>query len=175
MFKDLTYKRKFFLAIIGFVLLFLASYKKTFKHTWVAKNQLKHVEKKLASTNNSFDSLYVLKEEIKSLDNLIGGHSLNPILVQQKILDFISRTDPKVNIVAIENVHLFKTKEFLIYSNQIELEGDYEKLLKLLYETEKYFNDSRVVSSEFYSKKNYTTKKQNLFLKIILQNYEKAK
>ncbi|NMH85968.1 hypothetical protein [Flavivirga algicola] len=175
MFKNLTYKRKFFLVLIGFVLLFLASYKKTFKHTLAAKKELNHVRQKLANTNNSFNNLYALKNDIKTLDKLIGGRSLNPVHVQQKILDFISKTDPTINIVSIEDVHIFSGKEFLIYSNQIELEGAYESLVKLLYETEKKFKDSRVVSSEFYSKKNYRTNKETLFLKIILQNYEKAK
>ncbi|MDO5981439.1 hypothetical protein [Flavivirga spongiicola] len=153
----------------------MASYKKTFKHTLAAKKELNHVKQKLANTDHSFNSLYTLKNDIKVLDKLIGGRSLNPIHVQQKILDFISKTDLIINIVSIEDVHVFADKEFLIYSNQIEIEGTYEALIKLLYETEKNFKDSRVVSSEFYSKKNYRTNKQTLYLKIILQNYEKAK
>ncbi|WP_345075317.1 hypothetical protein [Flavivirga amylovorans] len=140
-----------------------------------AKKELNLVEQKLANTDKSFNNLYVLKDDIKTLDKLIGGRSLNPINVQQKILDFISKTDLTINIVSIEDVHISRGEEFLIYSNQIELEGTYEALIKLLYETEKNFKDSRVVSTEFYSKKNYRTNKETLFLKIILQNYEKAK
>ncbi|TGV01063.1 hypothetical protein [Flavivirga rizhaonensis] len=153
----------------------MASYKKTFKHTLAAKKELNQVKQKLASTDNSFNNLYALKNDIKALDKLIGGRSLSPIHVQQKILDFISKKDITLNIVSIEDVHIYRDEEFLIYSNQIELEGSYEALIKLLYEIEKNFKDSRVVSSEFYSKKNYRTNKQTLFLKIILQNYEKAK
>ncbi len=175
MFKNLTYKRKFFLTVLGFVLLLMASYNKTYKHTLAAKKELSEVRKKLENTEHSTNSLNVLKNDIKSLDKLIGGHSLDPVHVQQKLLDFIAKTNLNIDIVSIENVHVFTDKEFLIYSNQIELEGAYEELIKLLYETEKKFSGSRVVSAKFYSKKNYKTRKQTLFLKIVLQNYEKAK
>lgn len=140
-----------------------------------AKTELNNVEKKLSNTDNAYNESYLLKSEIQSLDNVIGGHSTNPEDVQQEILDFISKTILKVNIVSIEDVHLFSDEEFLIYSNQIELEGSYTNLINLLYETEKHFKSARVISSKFYSKKNYATNKKTLFLKIILQNYEKAK
>lgn len=142
---------------------------------FAAKKQLLSVEQKLSNMDNSYNELAMVKSEIKGLDNIIGGHSINPQDVQQGILDFLSNTGLNVNIVSIEDVHLFPDKDFLIYSNQIELEGSYSNLIHLLYETEKNFKNSRVVSAKFYSKKNYNTNKQNLFLKIILQNYEKAK
>ena len=174
MFKNLTYKQKFFLVLVGFVVLFMASYKKTFKRTLVAKNELNLVKQKLATIDNSFNSLYTLKYDIKNLDDLIGGHTQNPEYVQHQILDFVSKTVLKVNVVSLEDTHLFSGNEFLIYSNQIELEGSYESLISILYEIEKKFDNSRVVSTQLYSKKNYKTNKQNLYLKIILQNYGKA-
>lgn len=175
MFTNLSYKQKFFAIIVGFVLLTMACYKKTYKHMFAARTELKNVEQKLSNTNNSYNELFSLKNEIQILDDLIGGHSVDPEGVQQKILDFISNTKLNVNIISIEDVHLFSDSEFLIYSNQVELEGSYTNLINLLYETEKNFKNSRVVSSKFYSKKKYNTNKQKLFLKIILQNYEKAK
>lgn len=174
MFKNLSYKQKFFGVLVGFLILFMASYKKTFKHTLAAKRELHLVEQKLSIIENSYNNLYSLKHEINSLDNLIGGHTERPELVQQQILDFVSNIKLSVNIVSIEDIHLFSDDEFFIYSNQIEFEGEYEALMNTLYEIEKNFKNSSVVSSGFHSKIDYATNKQNLFLKIILQNYEKA-
>ena len=174
MFKNITYKQKFIAILGGAIILFMASYKKTYKHMFIAKKELSQMEQKLSTNEYSFDNLYRLKNEISSLDNLIGGDNLDPKYVQQSILDFVSKTTLNANIVSIEDVHLFADREFLIYSNVIELEGTYENLINLLYEIEKNFKDSRVISTQLYSKKNYRTKKQNLFLKITLQNYEKA-
>ena len=175
MFKNLTYKQKFYAIIIGFILLFMASYKKSYKHTIAAKRKVSYVEQKLLSSENSLNDLYQLNNKISSLDNIIGGQRLNPEQVQQKILDFITKHKFKVNVVSIEEAHLFLDNEFLIYSNQIELGGTYQNLIQTLYKIEKSFKNSRVVSTQLYSKKNYRTNSKKLFLKIILQNYEKSK
>ena len=173
--KNFTYKQKFFAVIIGFILLFMASYKKTYKNTLATKKELSLVKKELSSNENLLNERYYLKNEISSLDKAIGGQTLNPEQVQQTLLDFISKNDFNVNIVAIEDVHLFTDNDFLIYSNQIELEGSYKDLTSTLYRIEKDFTNSRVISTNLYSKKNYRTNTKNLFLQIILQNYENSK
>ena len=175
MFKNLSYKKKFFAVLIGFVLLFMASYKKTFKNTFNAKKELGILEEKLSNYKNSLDDLYGLKSDISNLDNAIGGQTMRPEFVQQKLLDFISKNGLDINIVSIDDVHLYSDQEFLIYSNQIELEGTYDDLVSALFEIEKKFKDSRVVSTQLYSKRNYSNNTKSLFLKLILQNYENTK
>lgn len=174
MLKNLTYKQKFYAVLVGFVLLSLVSYKKTYRQVFYAKKELALVNKKLAKATNSENDLFSLKSDITVLDNVIGGHSSNPTQVQQLIFDFISSKESHVNLVAMEDAHIFSNEEFLIYTNQVELEGSYENLMELLYDVEKNFKSSRVVSNSMYSKKNYTTNTTKLYLKIILQNYEKV-
>lgn len=144
-------------------------------HTLDSKRKLDLVEEKLASTNQSNDELFNLRNEVKRLDNIIGGNNLKPELVQPNILDFITRQDKETNVVSIEDVHLFLDSEFKIYSNQIIVEGTFNKLVRLLYDIEKEYKESRIVSTRLYSKKNYQTNTTKLYLKIILQNYEKNK
>lgn len=175
MFKNLTYRQKFYAIIGGGIILFLASYKKTYKHTLVAKKELSLVKEKLSNNESSLNELYYLKNEIASLEKAIGGQTKKPEHVQQELLDFISKNEFNVNIVSIEDVHLFSDNDFLIYSNQVELEGDYKSLIETLHKIETKFKNSRVVSTEMYSINNYRTKTKTLYLKIILQNYEKAK
>lgn len=175
MFKNLTYKKKFIAVLLCFLLLLVASYKKTFKDTIEAKKQLNLVERNLAKTNSSFNELYLVKNEVKYLDNLIGGNSIKPEQVQQKVLDFITKEGQNIDVINISDVHLFSNEDFLVYTNQIELEGNYEDLIRLFYKIEKDFKDSRVVSANLNAKKDYRTKTTNLILTIILQNYEKTK
>lgn len=175
MFNNLTYKQKFFAVIIGFVILFLAVYKKNIRHTLAAKKELNIVENQLANINQSHYMLFSLKEQVKNLDNIIGGNNLKPELVQSSILDFITKQNNEVNVVSIDDVHMYLDVEFKVYSNQIIVEGMFNNLVDLLYNIEKKYKESRVVSTKLYSKKNYQTKKTKLYLKIILQNYEKNK
>lgn len=175
MFKNLTYKKKFIAVIICFLLLLLASYKKTFKDTIEAKKQLNLVERNLAKTSSSFKELYLVKNEVKYLDNLIGGNSIKPEQVQQKVFDFITKEGQNIDVINVSDVHLYSNEDFLVYTNKIELEGSYEDLIRLFYKIEKKFKDSRVVSANLNAKKDYRTKTTNLILTIILQNYEKSK
>ena len=174
MFKNFTYKQKLFATIIGFVVLSLAAYKKTFKHVITAKKELAFIEEKLSTTTNSSEVISQLKNDVNNLDFIIGGQSSHSDFVQKKILDFISESKFEVSVVSIEDVHVATNNGFKIVTNQVELEGPYEVLIKILYDFERDFIDSRIVSTQFYSKKNYRTNTKNLFLKLIFQNYEKA-
>ncbi len=142
---------------------------------FAAKKQLNQVSQKLNIVDNSHVELASLNQEIKGINNAIGGQTKVPEDVAQELLDFISKTALNIDIVAIEDVHIATSDEFLVYTNQVTLQGDYEILLKLLYRIELKFKNSRIMNSQFYTKKNYRTNKNILYLKIILQNYEKSK
>lgn len=153
----------------------MACYKKSYKHTLKARTELKQVNKKLSNNEDILFDFYNLKNEISILNKTIGGQTSNPELVQEKLLDFISNDHFNVDVVSIEDVHLFKDNEFLIYTNSIELQGSYQDLTNTLYGIEKSFKSSRVVSTHMFSKKKYGLNRKKLFLKIILQNYENTK
>ncbi|MCK8482226.1 hypothetical protein [Psychroserpens algicola] len=173
--KSFTYKQKFFGIVLGFIILLLASYKKTYKHVFEAKAQISLVNDKLQNVDNSYNEIFILKNEISSLDNIIGGHSKNPEQVQQMILDFVSNSEYDVDISSIDDTHLFSDNEFRIYTNTIEIEGTYFDLMTLFYDIEKEFNMSKIVSAKLFSIKNYRTNSKRLYLKLIFQNYEKNK
>lgn len=161
--------------MIGFVFVFAGAYKRKMSHTLDSRRKLDLVEEKLANTNQSSNVLSSLQGEVKRLDDIIGGNNLKPELVQPNILDFITGQDMETNVVSIEDVHLHSDSEFKIYSNQIVVEGAFNDLVTLLYNIEKQYKESRIVSTKLYSKKNYQTNTTKLYLKIILQNYEKNK
>ncbi|WP_040254163.1 hypothetical protein [Psychroserpens mesophilus] len=171
--SSFTYKQKFFGVVIGFVILLLASYKKTYKHVFEAKSQLSLVNEKLQNGDNSFNEVFILKNEIKSLDNIIGGQTKTPSEVQEMILDFISKYGKVINISSIQDTHIINDSEFRVYTNVIEIEGSYFDLVPMLYKIEQEFIVSKVVSAKFFSIKNYRTNSKRLYLELIFQNYEK--
>lgn len=173
--KSFTYKQKFFGVLLGIVLLLLASYKKTYKHLFAASEQVGLLDHKLLNVENSYNEVYVLKNEISSLDNIIGGQSNTPEDVQQQILNFVSNSNYDVDISLIEDTHLFSDKEFLVYTNSIEIEGTYFDLTKLLYDIERKFDVSKIISAELFSVKDYRNNSKRLYLKLIFQNYENNK
>lgn len=174
MFKNLSYKQKFYSVIGCFLILVLAGYKKTYKQVFSAKKELNEVKNNLESASEAYGTIYNLKNDIVILDDVIGGHTSNPTQVQQMIFDFVSNSEPLVNLVSLDDPHVYKNNEFVVYTNQVELEGSYKDLMQLLYSVERDFKSSRVVSNSLYTKRNYTNNTTKLYLKIILQNYEKV-
>jgi len=172
--KSFTYKQNFFGIVVLFVVLIFACYKKTYKHIFEAKIQLNLVESKLNKANNSYNEVYMLKNEIRNLDNIIGGQSKTPEQVQQRILEFVSDYHDNIKISSIEDTHIINEDEFRIYTNSIEVEGSYFDLIPLMYNIEQEFKVSRVVSAKLFSIKNYRTNSKLLYLKLIFQNYEKS-
>jgi len=170
----MPYKQRFFFILFGAVILLLAIYKKNLKQLFAANEQINRIDKDLAKLDNSYDQIYYLNNEIKELNAIIGGQSERPQLVQQYILDFINKSSYNVNIFGIEDTHVVVDEDFKIYTNRIQIEGDFKTLLQLLFYTEKNFLSSKIISAQFFTKKNYTKNTKKLFLELILQNYEKT-
>jgi hypothetical protein len=171
--SSFTYKQKFFAMAVGFVILLLASYKKTYKHMFEAKYQLNLISDKLENVDDAYNQIFMIKNEIDNLDYIIGGYSKEAGNVQQKILDFIAVTDYEINISTIADTHKLNDNDFTIYTNVIKIEGSYFELMALNYQIESQFKESRIVSSELFTEKDYKNNKKRLFLKLIFQNYEK--
>lgn len=170
MFDKLSHKRRFFLVLLILVVLTFAVYKKTYRSIFQYKNQLDSSEKLVENTNTSFDKIAVLESELRALDKVVGS-SENPALIQQKILQFITTGKFSVSVVNISDTH--KGKAFTVITNKLVLKGTYEHLLKTIYTIEKELIASKIISINFFSKKNYRTHKTELFVELYFQNYGK--
>lgn len=174
MFEKLSYKQKFLVLLGIIVMLSMAAYKRSFKLTINAYNEYQELNEKLNYINSSSSNIRELDAEINFLDNLIGKEGMEPELVQQEILNFVTNQDKDIDVYKIEEIHEASDNKFLIYSNQLTIEGAFEDLLKIVYEFEKKFQYSRVVHVNFFKKKDFRTKRVKLYAKIIFQNYEKS-
>lgn len=175
MFENLSYKQKFF-ALIGIaIMLSVAAYKRSFSLTLNSYKEHQDLVKKLNYVQQNSHEVGILDAEIRFLDQLIGSDKIEPALVQSEILNFVSHNIKKVNVVSIEEIHEATDKDFVIYTNQLVIEGTMEDLLYVVYAFEKEFSYSRVINVAFDKKKDFKTKRKKLYAKIIFQNYEKRK
>ena len=172
MFENLTYKQRFVALLAIGVLLGFAAYKRSFKLTLDAYDEYSTLSGKLNEIKSSSNTIQELDAEIRYFDNLLGKENMESVLVQQEILNFVTNKSNSVTVVDLSEVHEVTDNEFVIDTNQLTLEGDFEKLLKMVYEFEKEFPYSRVVNTSFFKKKDFKTKRVKLYAKIIFQNYE---
>ncbi len=176
MFDKINYKEKRILIILILVLLFFATYKKLYKNTFKTVKTYKQLKNKNLDSVQLKSNIVILKKDLKDINSILGN-STNDNLIQQHILNFATKQEDslKVNIVSLGKQHLYKTNDIRIYSNFLELEGSYNTILKTIYTFENNFLNSKINSVHFYTKKNYTSKKQKLYAKILFQNFKKAK
>lgn len=173
MFEDISYKKKFYALLVLMVMLGFTAYKRSFSMTIDSAKLVKESKERLAKVNNSQKHIAGLKAEVAYLDKLIGKESANPDIVQQEILNSLTRMDTDAQLIKLEEVHKASDDYFNIYTNRLKLTGSFQELLKATYTYEKEFEFSRVVSLEFYIEKEPRTRRKRLFEQIIFQNYEK--
>lgn len=173
MFKNISNKNKLYLLILFVLLLSFTAYKRSFKGTIDAIIFYKDSKKNIAESSASTIELENLKNEIEDLDNIIGKKAKYPMQVQNEILGFLSSQDENVTIAQIEAPNISDDSYFTIYSNLITLKGDFNSLLKTIYEFEINFEYARIANMVFRVDRNPKTSKTELFTDIIFQNYEK--
>lgn len=173
MFKNIPYKKKVIYAAILTVLMLMASYKKNIKKVIRVNKQLSELKSNQLENRNFTSDIHYLKQEIKVIEKYIGDVNVSPESIQQQIIKFISKTSLQTEIVDIEGIHHASFNQFKVYTNQITISGDYKNLIALLHSVEKEFSSSKITSAHFFTKTDYRRNRNELFLNILFQNYEK--
>ena len=168
-----TYRQKFYLIIIGGILVFAALYKKTYRNIFDIHGELDLTKEMIISPEKIYSEIGSVRAEIRSIDDILGGGAPDESSEQTRIFKFITASGLPVDITRIRDEHVFHEVDYTVYTNEVELEGDYEQLISLLYRMELNFNSSRVMSAKFYTLEDYISDKISLRLIINLQNYAK--
>lgn len=173
MFEKYTYKQKCIaLAVLFFMLLFTA-YKRSFKNlilVYIENKELVVTAENIASKSKNLE---VLSMEIASYDKYLGNQNVTKDVVQQEIIAF-STLHSGISISDLQGIHAFTDDNYSVYTNQLDVTGNINSLMRLAYDFETKFNYSRVISTNYYKVKKNNTK-ETLHLKIIFQNYENNK
>ncbi len=173
MFDSYSYKKKCLALGAIFIMLSVTAYKRSFKGLFdvVAENQkLSTKSEEYGHKSKNYD---ILIKDITILDNIIGKEGITKEEVQQNIVSFTGSRHPEVSINDLQPIHVFLDENYRIITNQLDLTGNTNQLLKVAYDFERKFKFSRIVSMNFYTLKNNKT--EVLHLKIIFQNYENNK
>ncbi|WAC02704.1 hypothetical protein N7U66_03260 [Lacinutrix neustonica] len=139
--------------------MFFAANKRSFTITKQAYTQIGELKEKLNYVNASTGNIGQLERELKLYDRIIGIQGMEPEIVQQSILNFTTSFE-KVGIFGMEEIHVAESDGFSIITNQLILEGDYNSLIEIIYEFEKEFESSNIVSIAFSKEKEYRDPKK---------------
>lgn len=174
MFDQYSYKVKFKALLVVFTLLAVTSYKRSLNTLIQVIKEHKTLSEKIDSINAKSKSSASLKKEIALLDNYIGKEGNSKEATQQSVLSFVSQNHPEVSVFDLQAIHVFEDQNFQITTNQLDITGNVNQVLAVVYDFEKNFNLSRIISVNFYTNKK-NNKSEVLHSKIIFQNYENNK
>jgi hypothetical protein len=172
MFDNYTYRQKCVGLVLTAVLLSGAAYKRSFGPLLEILSENDRLMDKAKNLNYSSDSVDILSKELAILDRSLGKENVTKEEIQQGIVSFTAKY-PGISISRLHPSHVFQNENYAIVTNQLDVTGSMELLLKLGYAFEKEFLLSRTVSLDFYTEKK--NKSELLHLKIIFQNYESIK
>lgn len=173
MFEKYSYKKKCLALCVVFFMLLITAYKRSFSMLFEVIKENKTLSKTTEEFDKKSNNFDMLSKEIALLDKTIGEEGVSKEKVQQSIVSFISENHSQVSISDLQPIHVFSDENYTITTNQLDVTGGANQLLKLGYDFEKQFKLSRIVSMNFYTAKN--NKSEILHLKIIFQNYENNK
>jgi hypothetical protein len=174
MFNQYTYKQKCFALIVIFIMLSITAYKRSFSTLFQVISEHNDMSSKINQASKKSKSATLLVEEIERLDKMLGKEGVSKEVVQQEIVSFATVSNSKVSISDLQPIHTFLDENYAINTNQLDLTGNANELLRLGYDFEKQFSFSKVVNMNFYTIKN-NNKSDVLHLKMIFQNYENNK
>ncbi|MFK7000657.1 hypothetical protein [Flavobacterium oreochromis] len=171
MFNQYNYKQKFSALIVVFFLLLITAYKRSFSQLIASYKEYNLlINKKEEFTKKSLQ-LNKIKEDVSTLDQILGKGGLPKEQIQQEIIQFIAQNHPDVTIDHIQPIHHFQDESFDIVTHIIDLTANTNQLLNTIYNFEKQFETSKIISLQFYTTvKN--DQEEKLHLKLIFQNYE---
>ncbi len=169
----LTYKQQFYALIVLALLLCFIAYSRSFGPTFNTVNGYYSAKAKIANSQTLNQRLSIALNKNNHLDAIIGKNSTDPILVQNAIMEFVATRPYDIKIMSFDPMHKAKDDYFTVYTNSLTLQGGINELLKTMHDLETKFELSRIAHVNIYLKKNYKTRKNELFSQLFFRQYEK--
>lgn len=175
MFKNLTYKKKNRLLLIGAILFAMAVYSFALERTYHTYKDCTALEMQLKLAQDAPQKTITLEKRLAEMDALAGNQRGVGMNVQQVLLGSITSYCQNNNVVLREFPKTIETeeKDLLIETNVFVIEGSFSKLLTFIYQLEQKDKIGRIASLLFQTKKDFKTKSLSLTAMIYVQSIKK--
>jgi hypothetical protein len=166
------YRKRLIILSIGIVLFFIISYNLAFKKTINLISKCNEIEAQINQLKSAPQQMRVIKTKLEEIERKIGGKSIDQIDLEELVIEHISSYCKQYKLVLKEypGIHNSSQQDYTTETCKLTVEGGFIKLLLLAHGIENDFSYGKVSSLNFYTEKNYRTKKMELLLEIYVQN-----
>ena len=171
----LTYRRKTYLLLSGFVLFLLLGYRFSFADTFRLASSIQDKETKIKWLREKEKELPSLQKKVREFDlACVGNDSLS---VRDQLTAHISAFAEEHDclVTEIPTNSEYRRENLRVKTNTFTLKGNFADLSTLLYKLETdYRYLSKVVSARYYTVHDHQSRRKYLYLTIITQSFEQA-
>lgn len=168
----MTYPRKVYTIIGGFVLFMLFAYNIVFSKTIQLYKDTKIKQEKLTWLKEKEKEIPLLQSQMNLLDKAYNSPDSSSI--RDQLTAFISDFAEQHECVVTEipQKSFYSSSQLNVQTNKFVIRGKFQQLLQLLNVVESHYNyTAKVVSVKFYTIKDLQTKQTNLYLSLITQSF----
>ena len=151
MFQNFTYKKKFYLAMGGAILLLWLGFKFGISRTLELKGQLEEQESKLSEIQDAPARLHSIEARLELLNGMIGdvsGDEVSPYLIE-KVGTYCEEND--LVFSGMPGKHLFEKEDYKVATYSVKVQGSFDDMLPLLHELEHNSSAGKLRSAVFQS------------------------
>jgi len=173
--QNISYKQKNVFLLIGFFLILFILWFAVFKNTFVMYNECASFEKQLQVAEMAPQKNKELSIQLVDLDKKLKSQQQVDTNIQQAILSVIAPFSRENNLVLREfpQPNITKQNGYHVEINNIEIQGAFTALLKLVYLLETREKIGKIVSVKFHAKNDPKLKSYVLIATIYIQNIKK--
>jgi hypothetical protein len=174
--KSIPYNTKNKILLWGGSLLVVVIYQFTFKKTIALYSECREMKKRSELMEGAAMKKITLEKEAARLDLLSGSLQANDSNVQQVLLGIVTSYCQSNGLLLKEFPQTQRSQEnnYEIELNSFTVEGEFQKLLKLVYCLEQKYRIAKVASLDLKTKKDLRTKKASLTATVYLQNIKRT-
>ncbi|MFI5219069.1 MAG: hypothetical protein ACHQNT_06235 [Bacteroidia bacterium] len=175
MFNRLNYKTKNRFLLIAAVLFALMAYRLAIKKTIDQCKTYRNLKQQVDFAKDIPRKTAHIKMQIATMDKTLTTMQHSETNMQQALLGIVTNYCKENKVVLKEFPETIQTSgsDFLVQTNVFKIEGDFIKLLKLLYILEQKRKIGKIASVVFQTKTNFKTKNLELTATVFLQHVTK--
>ncbi len=177
MFNNLTYKKKVMYLFAGFVILLILSYSLSIRRTVKLGEICTNLEEQKESLQNAPSKIQKIGNELNNINAMIGKDMHVDMDVQSAILEKTGHycQHQRLTLKSFPKTHYYKDKDYLVMTNKLVVEGEFIKILKLIYKFEQKFQLGKIISVQFEKERDRKTKRMKLYGSLFIQNVKHIK
>lgn len=177
MLNHLSYQLKLKLLLASGVLFFILAYNLAFTETIAAYKEYQKLKEQLVLASDAPRQNQILEQKLQVFDKNINSNQESENNVQDKLLETVTAFCLERNIVLREfpRTEQVVENDFIVETNIFSVEGDFVKLVQLIYNLEQKVKLGKVASVLYHTKKDLKNKRLNLIATIYIHNVKRIK